>query len=107
MRGDEKTSLNRKEKNMSIRLKPEFVSYPQFMFFVIYNKNTRTWHVGGMKEFVGSKHISGAKMYQSCDYAEKVVKNICGEDINSFAIIRYIAVAKEVVPLEGSSPKSI
>lgn len=86
---------------MSIKLKPETVSYPQFMFFVIYNKSTRTWHAGGMKKFVSSKHISGAKMYQSCDYAKKVVKSICGEqDINSFAIIRYIATATEVVPLE-------
>lgn len=86
---------------MSIRLKPESVRYPQFMFFVVYNKNTGTWHAGGMKEFVSSKHISGAKMYQSCDYAKKVVKNICEDDINDFAIIRYIAAAKEIVPLES------
>lgn len=83
---------------MSIRLKPESVSYPYFMFFVIYNKNTRTWHSGGMKKFVSSKHITGAKTYQSYDYAEKVVKNICEEqDINNFAIIRYTARATEAI----------
>lgn len=92
---------------MSIKLKPESVSYPYFMFFVIYNKNTSTWHSGGMKEFVSSKHISGAKMYQSCDYAEKVVKNICvEEDINSFAIIRYTATATEIIALEEGNSKN-
>ena len=83
---------------MSIRLKPESVRYPYFMLFVIYNKATGTWHAGGMKEFKGSKHIAGAKMYQSYDYAEKVVNNICDEqDINNFVIIRYSATATEAI----------
>lgn len=83
---------------MSIRIKPESVCYPHFMLFVIYNKNTGTWHAGGMKEFVSSKHISGAKMYQSYDYAKKVVQNIYGEqNINNFVIIRYVATATEAI----------
>lgn len=89
---------------MSIRLKPEFVRYPYFMLFVVYNKSNETWHAGGMKEFVSSKHISGAKMYQSYDYAEKVVKNICREkDVNNFVIIRYIARATEAIAQEKNS----
>lgn len=84
---------------MSIKLKPETVDYPSFMFFVIYNKSTRTWHKGGMEKFVCSKHISGAKMYQSCTYAEKIVKSICekGHNIDDFAILRYVANATEVI----------
>lgn len=83
---------------MSIRIKPESVRYPYFMLFVVYNKKTRTWHAGGMKKFVSSKYIAGAKMYQSYDYAEKVVKNICGEqNINNFVIIRYVATATEAI----------
>lgn len=89
---------------MSIKLKPESVRYPQFMFFVIYNKNTGTWHAGGMKEFKDSKYITGAKMYQSCDYAEKVVQNICDEqDTSNFVIIRYTATATEAIHQEKNS----
>lgn len=87
---------------MSFKLKPESVRYPYFILFVIFNKNIGAWHAGGMKEFVNSKHITGAKMYQSYDYAEKVVKNICGkQDINNFVIIRYVATATEAIGQEN------
>lgn len=87
---------------MSIRLKPETVKYPSFMFFVIYNKNTMTWHKGGMKKFISSKYISGAKMYLSCNYAEKVIKNICNteQEIDNFIILRYEARATEAIKIE-------
>lgn len=86
---------------MSIKLKPETIKYPSVMFFVIYDKNTMTWHKGGMKNFISSKHISGAKMYLSCDYAEKVIKNICNteEEIDNFVILRYIASATEAIKI--------
>lgn len=86
---------------MSTRLKPETVRYPYFILFVIFNKTAGAWHAGGVKDFVGSQHITGAKMYQSYDYAKKVVTNICGEqDINDFVIIRYIATATEAITQE-------
>ena len=87
---------------MSVRLKPESVKYPYFMFFIIYNRETRTWHGGGMKEFKSSKYVTGAKVYQSYDYAEKVVRSICGgnQSIGNFVILRYTATATEALEIE-------
>lgn len=84
---------------MSLKLKSETVDYPSFVFFVIYNKSTRTWHKGGMEKFVCSKHISGAKKYNSYSFAEKVLKSICekGQNIDDFVILRYVAKATEVM----------
>lgn len=84
---------------MSTRVKPEAVSYPYFMLFVIYNKKVGAWHKGGVKEFIPSKYITGAKLYQSCTYAEKVVADICEEDqdISDFIILRYEARATEAI----------
>lgn len=84
---------------MSIKVKPETVPYPHFMLFVIYNKKDGAWHKGGAKEFVPSKYITGAKLYQSCTYAEKVVADICeeGQDIDDFVILRYEARATEAM----------
>ena len=80
-------------------LKPETVPYPYFMLFVIYNKEERAWHKGGMKEFVPSNYVIGAKMYQSCTYAERVVATICeeGQDINNFVVLRYEARVTEAI----------
>lgn len=82
-----------------ITVRPETVPYPYFMLFVIYNKEEGAWHKGGMKEFVPSKYVTGAKMYQSCTYAEKVAIAICegGQDINNFVVLRYEARATEVI----------
>lgn len=84
---------------MSTRVKPETVSYPCFILFVIYSKCDRAWHKGGMKKFVPGKYVTGAKMYQSYDYAEKVVRSICKEDqdISDFVILRYNARATEAI----------
>lgn len=84
---------------MSTRVKPETVPYPHFMLFAIYNKKAGAWHKGGAKEFVPSKYITGAKLYQSCTYAEKVVEAICkGEQgISDFIILRYEARATEAI----------
>lgn len=84
---------------MSTRVKPETIPYPYFMLFAIYNKKARAWHKGGAKEFVPSKYITGAKLYQSCTYAEKVVEAICeeGQDISNFVILRYEARATEAM----------
>ena len=75
------------------------VPYPHFMLFVIYNKEERAWHKGGMKEFVSSKYVTGAKMYQSCTYAEKVAAAICEEEqnINDFVVLRYVARVTEAI----------
>ena len=83
----------------SIKLRGETVPYPYFMLFVIYNKEERAWHKGGMKEFVPSKYVTGAKMYQSCTYAEKVAASICeeGQNINNFVVLRYEARATEAI----------
>ena len=84
---------------MSIKVKPETVPYPYFMLFVIYNKRAGAWHKGGMKKFVPSKYIAGAKMYQSYTYAEKVAKAICedGQNISDFVILKYEARATEAI----------
>lgn len=84
---------------MSMKVKSETVPYPYFMLFVIYNKKAGAWHKGGAKKFVPSKYVTGAKMYQSCTYAEKVVEAICedGQNINDFVILRYDARASEVI----------
>lgn len=84
---------------MSIKVRPETVPYPYFMLFVIYNKKAGAWHNGGMKEFAPSEYVTGAKMYQSCAYAEKVVKAICedGQSISDFVILRYEARATEAI----------
>lgn len=82
---------------MSIKLTPELVAYPNFIYFVIYNKTTRTWHAGGIKKFVSSKHISGAKKYKSYNYAENVLQHISDESDNKdLAIVRYMAKATDV-----------
>ena len=84
---------------MSIKVKPETAPYPYFMLFVIYNKRANAWHKGGVKEFVPSKYVTGAKMYQSCTYAEEVAKSICeeGQDISDFVILRYESRATEAM----------
>lgn len=84
---------------MSIKLKSETVPYPYFMLFVIYNKKAGAWHKGGAKKFVPSKYVTGAKMYESCTYAEKVVKAISrdGQNISDFVILRYEARASEAI----------
>lgn len=84
---------------MSLKVKPETVPYPYFMLFVIYNKKAGAWHKGGTKEFVPSKYVTGAKMYESCTYAEKVVKAISrdGQNISDFVILRYEARASEAI----------
>lgn len=84
---------------MSTKAKPETVPYPYFMLFVIYNKRDGAWHKGGMEKFVPSKYVTGAKMYQSCIYAEKVARSICeeGQDISDFVILRYNASATEAI----------
>lgn len=84
---------------MSTRVKPETVPYPYFMLFVIYNKRDKAWHKGGMKNFIPGKHVTEAKMYQSCTYAEKVARAICeeGQNINDFVILRYTARATEAI----------
>lgn len=84
---------------MSTKVRPETVPYPYFMLFVIYNKRAGAWHKGGMKEFVPSKYVTGAKMYQSCTYAEKVAAAICevGQDISDFVVLRYEARATEAI----------
>ena len=81
------------------RVRPETVPYPYFMLFVIYNKKAGAWHKGGAKKFVPSKYITGAKMYKSCTYAEKVAAAICeeGQDISDFVILRYEARATEAI----------
>lgn len=86
---------------MSTRVKPETVSYPYFMLFVIYNKRDRTWHKGGMKKFMPGRYVTEAKMYQSCTYAEKVVRAICeeGQNISDFVILRYNARATEAIAI--------
>lgn len=87
---------------MNTKVRPETVPYPYFMLFVIYNKKTRAWHKGGMKNFVPSKYVTGAKMYLSCIYAEKVINNISKEeyDISDFVILRYDARATEALVCE-------
>ena len=82
---------------MSIKVRPETVPYPYFMLFVIYNKRVGAWHKGGTKKFIPSKYVTGAKMYQSCTYAEKVANDICeeGQNISDFVILRYEARATE------------
>ena len=87
---------------MSVKVKSETVPYPYFMLFVIYNKKAGAWHKGGSKEFIPSKYVTGAKMYQSYIYAEKVVKAICeeGQDISDFVILRYEARATEAIVCE-------
>lgn len=84
---------------MSIKVKPETVPYPYFMLFVIYNKKVGAWHKGGTKKFVPSKYITGAKMYESFTYAEKVVEAICedGQNITDYVILRYEARASEAI----------
>lgn len=84
---------------MSLKVKPEIVPYPYFMLFVIYNKKAGAWHKGGTKKFVPSKYVTGAKMYQSCTYAEKVVEAIYGdgENISDYVILRYEARASEAI----------
>lgn len=84
---------------MSLKVKPEIVPYPYFMLFVIYNKKAGVWHKGGTKKFVPSKYVTGAKMYQSCTYAEKVVEAISGdgENISDYVILRYEARASEAI----------
>lgn len=84
---------------MSIKVRPEEVPYPYFMLFVIYNKKVGAWHKGGAKKFIPSKYVTGAKMYQSFTYAEKVVASICeGEQkIKDFVILRYEARATEAI----------
>lgn len=84
---------------MSIKVKPETVPYPYFMLFVIYNKKAGAWHKGGTKRFVPSKYVTGAKMYESCTYAEKVVEAICedGQNITDYVILRYEARASEAI----------
>lgn len=84
---------------MSLKVKPETVPYPYFMLFVIYNKHDRTWHKGGTKKFIPSKYVTGAKMYQSCTYAEKVIAAICeeGQNVSDFVILRYEARATEAI----------
>lgn len=84
---------------MSIKVKPETVPYPYFILFVIYNKKAGAWHKGGAKKFVPSKYVTGAKMYESCTYAEKVVKAISrdGQNISDFVILRYEARASEAI----------
>lgn len=86
---------------MSTKVKPETVPYPYFMLFVIYNKRDRAWHKGGMEKFIPSKYVTGAKMYQSCTYAEKVARAICEEDqdIGDFVILRYNARATEAIAI--------
>lgn len=86
---------------MSTRVKPETVSYPYFMLFVIYNKRDRTWHKGKMKKFMPGRYVTEAKMYQSCTYAEKVVRAICeeGQNISDFVILRYNARATEAIAI--------
>ena len=83
----------------SNRVKPETVPYPYFMLFVIYNKKARAWHKGGAKKFVPSKYVTGAKMYQSCTYAEKVAVAICEDeqDVSDFVVLRYEARATEAI----------
>lgn len=87
---------------MSLKVKPETVPYPYFMLFVIYNKKAGAWHKGGAKEFVPGKYVTGAKMYESCTYAEKVVEGISkdGQDISDYVILRYEARASEVIACE-------
>lgn len=87
---------------MSIKVKSETVPYPYFMLFVIYNKKAGAWHRGGSKEFVPSKYVTGAKMYQSYTCAKKTVKAICeeGQDISDFVILRYEARATEAIACE-------
>lgn len=82
---------------MSTNVRPETVPYPYFMLFVIYNKRAGAWHKGGAKEFVPSKYVTGAKMYQSCEYARKIAAAICedGQNISDFVILRYEARATE------------
>lgn len=84
---------------MSIKVKSETVPYPYFMLFVIYNKKAGAWHKGGAKKFVPSKYVTGAKMYESCTYAEKVVKAISRDrqNISDFVILRYEARASEAI----------
>ena len=84
---------------MSTHVRPETVPYPYFMLFVIYNKRAGAWHKGGMEKFVPSKYVTGAKMYQSCEYAEKIAAAICedGQDISDFVILRYYARATEAM----------
>ena len=84
---------------MSVKIKSETVPYPYFMLFVIYNKKAGAWHKGGAKKFVPSRYVTGAKMYQSCTYAEKVVKGISkdGQNISDFVILRYEARATEAI----------
>lgn len=84
---------------MSLKVKPETVPYPYFMLFVIYNKHDRAWHKGGMKKFIPSKYVTGAKMYQSYTYAKKVVAAICEEEQNlsDFVILRYETRATEAI----------
>lgn len=84
---------------MSIKVQSETVPYPYFMLFVIYNKKAGAWHKGGTKRFVPSRYVTGAKMYQSCTYAEKVVEAICenGQNISDYVILRYDARASEAI----------
>lgn len=84
---------------MSLQVKPETVPYPHFMLFVIYNKKLGAWHKGGTKKFEPSKYVTGAKMYQSCTYAEKIAAVICGDgqDISDFVILRYEGRATEAI----------
>lgn len=84
---------------MSTHVRPETVPYPCFMLFVIYNKKAGAWHKGGTKRFVPSKYVTGAKMYESFTYAEKVVKGISkdGQNISDFVILRYEARATEAI----------
>ena len=84
---------------MSIKVKSETVPYPYFMLFVIYNKKAGAWHKGGTKRFVPSTYVTGAKMYESCTYAEKVVEAICedGQNITDYVILRYEARASEAI----------
>lgn len=84
---------------MSTKVKSETVPYPYFMLFVIYNKKAGAWHKGGTKRFVPSKYVTGAKMYESCTYAEKVVKAICEDEqnITDYVILRYEARTSEAI----------
>lgn len=84
---------------MSVKVKPETVPYPYFMLFVIYNKKAGAWHKGGVKKFEPSEYVTGAKMYQSCEYAEKIATAICEDeqDISDFVILRYEARATEAM----------
>lgn len=83
----------------SNRVRPETVPYPYFMLFVIYHKKAGAWHKGGSKKFVPSKYVTGAKMYQSFTYAEKVAADICEDeqDISDFVVLRYEARATEAI----------